>query len=78
MPRQPSRKSYRTSWMTNDEAIRRVHWVLSSRFAGEMFRVEKESPETLVSEMRDSKHLSGRILHAIKLMEELWPELKEQ
>ena len=63
--------------MTTDQmnALRNAHWLLSCRFTSEMRRLEKERPEMLVEELRSDKHLSGRILRAIKVMEELYPEL---
>lgn len=64
--------------MDRMQALSEAHWVLSCRFTSEMQKLEREQPEMLVAELRSEKHLTGRILRAIKLMEELWPELDRE
>lgn len=64
--------------MNRMDALREAHWALACRFTSEMRRLETESPEMLVEELRSDKHLTGRILRAIKLMEEIWPELDQK
>jgi len=63
--------------MDREEALREVHWALSCRFTAEMSRLEKDNPDMKVEEMRSETQLAGRVLKAIRLLEELHPELGE-
>lgn len=64
--------------MERIDILREAHWILSCRFTSEMHRLEKEHPEMLVKNLRSVDQLAGRILRAIKLMEELYPELDRE